>query len=225
MNPTLILIPGLVCDAAAWHAQTTEFGDLFDILIPNLNSPDTPEAMVNAVLDGAPDQFYLAGHSMGGWVALELMRHHSHRVQALCLANTSARLDSKDKAATRHKLIDMYKSQQHEALSEILLNAFVYQHHVNDLVSNMIRRNLDALVSQEHAMLTRKDCVPLLNSITCPTQVIYSDHDNVFDESHSQEIVSHINQAETVRITDAGHMSLMEKPEQFNQAIKKWLEL
>lgn len=225
MKPTLILIPGLVCDATAWQAQVAQFGNAFEIVVPNLNTQDTPEAMIDAVLKYAPDKFHLAGHSMGGWVALELMRHHSHRVQALCLANTSARLDNDDKAATRHQLIDMYKSQQLEKLTEILLHAFIYQQHVSKTVSSMITRNLDALISHEHAMLQRKDCVPLLKSIDCPTLVIYSDHDNVFDESHSKEIASNISQASIIKITDAGHMTLMEQPEQFNQAIKKWLEL
>lgn len=66
---TLILVPGLLCDAVVWRAQIEVFKERVNILVPDLSTAATPSEMVASVLDEAPDRFALAGHSMGGWVA------------------------------------------------------------------------------------------------------------------------------------------------------------
>src|SRR5688572_8345542 len=85
MNVPLILIPGLVCDAAVWHAQVEAFRGERQVLVADHGERDSLAEMASAVLADAPAHFALAGHSMGGRVALELMRLAPERVTHLAL--------------------------------------------------------------------------------------------------------------------------------------------
>lgn len=115
-KPTLILIPGLVCDRTVWEKQIEAFSAQYHIIIPDLSTAKTPEAMVAAVLMSAPESFAMAGHSMGGWVALEVMRASRERVSKLALLNTTAASDTKEKAQARLDLIALYHAGERDVI-------------------------------------------------------------------------------------------------------------
>ncbi|OGT42565.1 MAG: hypothetical protein A3F13_00935 [Gammaproteobacteria bacterium RIFCSPHIGHO2_12_FULL_40_19] len=219
----LILIPGLLCDATVWEDQVSTLKTHTDILIPDLLTANTPTEMVAAVLNNAPPTFALAGHSMGGWVALEIMRVASTRVTKLCLLNTSASLDTPEKAATRQHFISLANDGEFETLIELLLNAFLYQTHCKAKVKNMLLKNHRALINQEKAMQQRKDCVPMLNTIQCPTLIIHSNQDAVFNLADSTLMQNHIPNATLIQINYCGHMSPMEAPNEVTQYLREWL--
>lgn len=222
-KPVLLLLPGLVCDAEVWQDQCKHLQDLFTIIVPNLNEANTPDAMVEAALVSTPENFVLAGHSMGGWVALEIMRRYPERVSALCLANTSARLDNADKAESREKLISLAEMGKNEELITILTKAFLFDTSHSKPVRQMIERNLPALINQETAMQLRQDCVPLLSSIHCPTLVMHAEHDAIFDISHSQQMADDIPNAALVIVQNSGHLAPVEQKEVVSALMKKWL--
>lgn len=222
-KPNLILLPGLLCDDEVWQHQVKHLADSANIMIPNLSRADTPDKMVAAVLEHAPDTFALAGHSMGGWVALEVMKQAPERVTKLCLANTTAKPDTAEKASARRDMIAQVTRDEHDEVIEHLANAFVYRKELLPQISAMLKRNQAALIPQESAMLARGDCEAILKKIICPTLVIHAEYDKVFNLEDSLQLANSIPNATLATIQEAGHMSLLEQPQTFNELMYKWL--
>lgn len=124
---SLILVPGLVSDQTVWEHQISHLQHHANIIVANLDGASTPTEMVNAALACAPKHFALAGHSMGGWIALEIMRHHAHRVTKLLLLNTTALADSPEKAKGRNEMIKMVYEKNEAAIIERLMHTFIFQ--------------------------------------------------------------------------------------------------
>ncbi|MBC8445096.1 MAG: alpha/beta hydrolase, partial [Rhodospirillaceae bacterium] len=102
MNKTpLLLLPGLLCDKILWSHQIDTLSDLVDISVADLTRDDTIEAMAARTLSEAPETFALAGLSMGGYVAQEILRQAPERVTRLALFDTSALADSVDQRDRR----------------------------------------------------------------------------------------------------------------------------
>ena len=91
MKPTLVLLPGLLCDAALWSHQRTNLWGLVEIVIPDLSGGDDIAQLASSVLAVLPDRFSLAGLSMGGYVALEILNQGPERIERLALIATSPR--------------------------------------------------------------------------------------------------------------------------------------
>ena len=104
-KPTLVLLPGLICDSALWARQIQSFEDRFEIRCPSLIGDDDMARLAETVLSGLPECFCLAGLSMGGYVALEMMRQAPARIKRLALLATSARADTDRQARRRRGLI------------------------------------------------------------------------------------------------------------------------
>ncbi len=104
MKPPLVLISGLLSNESLWQHQTRHLSDIASIQVLS-PSQDTPKKMIQAILEQAPPEFALAGHSMGGWLCLEIMRTAPSRVSRLCLLNTTARNDSEEKRLARQQMI------------------------------------------------------------------------------------------------------------------------
>ena len=85
---TLCLLPGLLCDATIWKHQIEAFSGGAQVIVPDLWPAPSIEAMAEIVLAAAPERFLLAGHSMGGRVALEVLRRAPERVERLALLDT-----------------------------------------------------------------------------------------------------------------------------------------
>lgn len=224
-RPTLILLPGLLCDASVWQHQIDHLHHEMEIIVPDLGHASTPEQMVAAALETAPPIFMLAGHSMGGWVALEIMKTTPQRVTKLCLANTTAKPDTQEKAQARREMIALAKQGDYDTIIERLTHAFLYQQQFAPTVKSILHRNQDALIRQEQAMLARGDCIDVLKTIKCPTLVIHAAQDKVFTQADCSQLISSIRGAQLEIIDDAGHMSLIEQPEKVTAALRNWLHL
>ncbi len=221
---TLILVPGLVCDKTVWEVQMEGLSPQVDIIVPDLSQANTPKAMVEAVLTNAPDRFMLAGHSMGGWVALEVMREHNQRVTKLALLNTTAASDTEEKVKARLDLISLLKAGDVDVLVQRLLSVFVYQTRCEQAVKKMILRNLPALIHQEQAMLMRESLVPVLPRIDCQTMIISANQDKIFNLQDADYLKNNIKNAQLFHIDQCGHMSPMEAPETVLSYLKQFIQ-
>lgn len=219
----LILLPGLVSDAEVFAHQTEHLENV-EILIPDLNHADSPEKMVKAVLDIAPPYFSLGGHSMGGWVALEIMKQAPKRVLRLALINTTALPDSPEKYEARNNMILQAEKDDYAPIIDILVKAFVYKSEVVKPARAMFERNKSAFINQEKAMLKRGDCLQILNAITCPTLIIHAENDANFNLEDSQLLVEKIKSSRLSTIQNCGHMSPMEAPKEVTALIQAWLD-
>lgn len=220
----LVLLPGLLCDQQVWSHQRQHLSQKADIIIPNLNHAATPQAMVNAVLTIAPPYFALAGHSMGGWVALEVFKHSPNRVLGLALLNTTAQPDSIEKQAARRTMIQQAEKKDYPPIIDRLMKSFIYNTRMADEMKSMLERNQHALISQEKAMIQREDCIAILETITCPTLIVHSEYDAIFHYPDSQLLAEKIKHACFSIIKNCGHMSPIESPQEVTQLMTLWLD-
>jgi len=221
-KPTLILIPGLLCDHAVWQFQTTALQEHVNIIIPMLPRLDQAGSIIDEILKQSPKQFLLAGHSMGGWLALELMRKHSHRVTKLCILASSASLDTLEKIRLRKQMIKRISTASADDMAKCLAELYSYKSEIQPLIVNMFKRNMDAFITQQHAMLQRICCEDVLPRIHVPTTIIVGEHDEEFLKS-SKRMADIIPNARFITLEHCGHMLMLEEPEQCNQAMLDWV--
>ena len=100
----LILLPGLLCDQALWAHQSETLSDIADITVADMTREETIQGMAERVLDSGPETFALAGLSMGGYAAQEIIRQAPERVERLALLDTSARADSPENTKQRGQI-------------------------------------------------------------------------------------------------------------------------
>ena len=132
MKTALVLVPGLLCDQRLWQHQVENLGDLAEPTVANVTGSDTIDDLAHAVLRAAPDRFFLAGLSLGGYVALGIVRAAPERVMRLALLDTSARADTPEQTAARLELIELAQGGRFEEVPQRLLPSFVHPRRLDD---------------------------------------------------------------------------------------------
>src|SRR5215210_6359638 len=170
----LVFVPGLLCDDRLWRHQAEHLADLADPMIADVTKGASMPEMARAVLDAAPERFTLAGLSMGGYVALEIMRVAPERVARLALLDTSARADTSEQTATRRELIELSQEGRFDEVPRKLLPNIVHPDRLDDerLTSTVFAMadsvGPEAFVRQEEAIIERPDSRGYLPGIACP---------------------------------------------------------
>jgi pimeloyl-ACP methyl ester carboxylesterase len=226
----LILVPGLGADARMWAPQVAALRERAAIAVADdaMRRESIP-AMAAAILAAAPPRFALAGASMGGYVALEVMRQAPVRVARLALLNTSARADSAEQKAARQALIAIALRDGVDAAVAERLPLTVHAARRCDaafirIFFDMQRdAGVDSYVRQMRAALGRADSRPLLPTIACPTLVIAGREDALLPLALSEEMAATIPDARLVVIDDCGHCANLEHPAAVNAALAAWL--
>ena len=187
MATPLVILSGLLSNESLWQHQRDHLKDIASIQIISTRQ-DTPEKMIEEILDLAPPQFALAGHSMGGWLCLEVMRVASSRVNKLCLLNTTARGDSEEKKKKRQEMIQKVQRGQFQEIVEEMVEHFVFNPLVKDDVKKMfLEVGPEVFIRQQKSMLKRRECKSVLPNITCPTLVIHAARDKNFSLEEHEE--------------------------------------
>lgn len=175
----LVLLPGLLCDERLWRHQVEYLGDYVRVVVADLTVGGSVSGMAQAVLDAAPaGRFALAGLSMGGYVALEVMRVAPSRVSRLALLDTSARADTPEQTAARRALISVAQDRRFGEVPRGLFPGIVHPDRVGDegLASTVFDMaeavGASAFARQEEAIIDRPDSRRDLGSIGCPTLVL-----------------------------------------------------
>jgi len=226
----LVLLPGLLCDAALWSHQIEMLADLADITVAELTHDRSFPAMAERVLAAAPPKFALAGLSMGGYLAHEIMRQAPERVLKLALLDTSARPDTEEQRQRRHALIDLATRGKFKGVTPRLLPLFLHPDRLSDealtgAVMGMAERiGRDAFLNQQHAILARPDSRQQLSGYKVPTLVLCGRQDALTPLEVSIEMASAIPGADLVVLGDCGHLSTMERPESTSAHLRAWLE-
>ena len=229
-GPPLILLPGLLCDGALWQHQSQALADIADVSVADLTSQETIGAMASQVLAAAPEQFALAGLSMGGYVALEIIRQAPERVARLALVDTNARADSPQQSADRWALIGLARSGEFKGVTRRLLPLLVHRERVNDeQLANAIfamaeRVGRDAFIRQQRAIMGRPDSRRDLGLIHCPTVVLCGRQDLLTPLAMATEMAEKIPRAVLIVIEECGHLAPLERPEAVTAALSDWLQ-
>jgi pimeloyl-ACP methyl ester carboxylesterase len=226
----LVLVPGLLCDALLWTDQIAALEGEFTCWVADHTRSETMAGVAADVLRDAPfERFALAGLSMGGYIALEMVRQAPQRVQRLALLDTSARADTPEQLAKRKGLIALARKGRFIGVTQALLPLFVHRNRLNDqkLVDTVkeMSRNIgrDAFIRQELAIISRSDSLPLLPRINCPSLVLCGRQDAVAPVDRHEEMANGIPGAILRVIEQCGHLSTLERPAEVSEALRAWL--
>src|SRR6185295_9858340 len=128
----ILLIPGLVSSARIYAPVVPALWRFGPVTVANHIRDDTMGAIARRILAEAPPRFALAGHSMGGYIAFEIMRQAPERVAKLALINTQARPDTPEATARRRTMMGRAKSGEYHAVIDDLFPGFVHPSRRDD---------------------------------------------------------------------------------------------
>lgn len=225
----LVLLPGLLNDRRLFAHQTEALADIAAVTIADLTGADSIADLARHVLAHAPaGRFALAGLSMGGYVALELMRQASERVRGLALLGTTARPDTPASTENRHRLIELSATDL-RAVTRALLPRLLHPAHLEDrAMTGTVHAMADsvgraAFVRQQIAIMHRVDSRPHLAQIQCPTLVLCGREDVITPLDIHAEMAGAIPAARLVVLERCGHLSALEQPAAVTAALRAWL--
>jgi pimeloyl-ACP methyl ester carboxylesterase len=182
------------------------------------------------VLRDAPfERFALAGLSMGGYIALEIMRQARARVLKLALLDTAARADTPEQSQKRRDFIDLAERGRLLGVTDALLPLLIHRSRLDDTALITTVRQMasntgkDAFVREERAIMSRANSLPLLSSIACPTLVLCGRQDALTPLDRHDEMAAAIPGARLEVVEDCGHLSTLEKPAEVSAALRDWL--
>ncbi|MFC4173322.1 alpha/beta fold hydrolase [Microvirga sp. GCM10011540] len=231
MVETLVMIPGLATTARLYEPQISAIGPDREIIVADHNQDDSIPAIAARLLRNAPERFALAGLSMGGYVALEILRQAPGRVERLALLDTSARPDTPEASDDRERLIALAKAGRFDDIAAKLWPRLVHPQRQSDpelraVVVDMMRETgAESFIRQQRAIMARADSRPMLPGIEIPTLVLVGEADAITPPAIAREMAEMIEWASLVVVADAGHLANLERPDEVNRALRLWLEL
>lgn len=225
----LVLLPGLLCDEALWAHQVQTLADIADVSVADMTLDDTVEGMAERVLEAAPEKFALAGLSMGGYVAQEIMRRAPERVERLALLDTTARADSPEQTKQRSAFIDQLEFGEFRGVTTRLLPLLIHEDRLHEEeITAVIKASAEnvgseAYVRQQKAVMSRPDGLGDLKKITCPALVLCGRQDALTPLDLHEEMAAAIPGASLVVVEDCGHLPPLERPRTVSAVMRYWL--
>ncbi len=232
----VLLLPGLMCDRAVWEGQLAALTGRFACTVADYGEADSIEEMAEVALRGLPPgPLSVAGHSMGGRVALELVRRVPQRIARLALLDTGyearpAGEIGQEEARKRQRLLDLARAQGMRVMGREWVQRMVHPARLTDTVlieailAMIERKSPEVFAAQIGALLNRPGAQSLLERIACPTLVLCGREDAWSPLARHETMARAIRGASLVIVEDSGHMSTMEQPEAVTAALLEWLE-
>lgn len=225
----IVLVPGLASSARIYAPVIPALWRFGPVMVANHIRDDSMADIAARVLREAPPRFALAGHSMGGYIALEIMRQAPERVVKLALINTQARPDTPEATARRRGLMERARRGELRAIREESFPELVHPSRRDDAdILKLVHAQdedvgVDGYLRQQTAIIARVDSRPSLSAITCPTLVLTGDSDNTIPNALSKEMAEAIAGARLVILDRCGHLPQAEQPEATVRALTGWL--
>lgn len=226
----ILLIPGLGCTARLYTEQMPALWTFGPVMVADHRRADSMDAIARQILDQAPRRFALAGLSMGGYIALAIMRIAPERVAKLALLDTGARSDTPEASERRKASIALARAGKLAEINAMLWPLLVHKDRQGDAALKKITGDMtlmagaDAFARQQTAIMTRPDSRPGLPAIACPTLVLVGDGDQLTPPALSEEMAGLIPGSKLVVVPQCGHLSTLERPETLTQALVAWMQ-
>ena len=226
----LLLLPGLLCDAALWRHQVETLDDIANPVVVDMTKADQLGPMARTILADAPETFALAGFSTGGYLAFEILRQAPDRVSRLALLDTTPHPDSHEQLRHRRDLIDLARRGDFKGVTRRLLPLLVHPERIEDkaLVDDVMgmaeRVGREAFLRQQTAIMTRPDSRHDLRLVHCPTLVLCGRQDAMTPLGVHREMADAIPNASLVVIEDCGHLAPLERPRAVSAVMRLWLQ-
>jgi pimeloyl-ACP methyl ester carboxylesterase len=232
----LLLVPGLLCSPRLFAPQVAALADIAEVVVPDwrkapLSIFDTWDKTARWVLDHAPaEKFALAGLSLGGMISVEVMQIAANRVTRLALLDTGMRGQTPSEQAIRRARIRLANEGHFELVLGLQMSRFIPAYRlpdkalVDEVMTMCIETGVEIYKRQEELACIRVDRRPDLPKITCPTIVVCGRDDAATPLFMSEEMTAAIKGSELIVIEQCGHLITMEKPDETNAILRKWLE-
>lgn len=225
----LVLLPGLLNDFRLWGPVVEGLAGRADMHAGDITRDDSIAAMAARVLGEAPPFFALAGFSLGGYVALEIMRQAPERVTRLALISTQARPDTPEIVKRRRLLVAQSRIGEFRGISNRLLPSLLHPSRLGDealtalLQAMALSVGVGGFVRQETAIIGRIDSRPFLEAIAVPTLIAGGREDQVTTLEAAEEMAGLIPGAWHLVLERCGHVAPLEQPAMIIAAIEAWL--
>src|SRR5215471_1282437 len=237
MKTPLLLLPGLMCDQTVWLEQITALSDLAGpVVAPEYGMLNSLPAMASHVLQSAPETFAVAGHSMGGRVAMEVFRQAPERVTHICLMDTrhhplpAGEAGEKERAGRMH-LLDIARKHGTRVMGEEWIKGMIHPYRlandpvlVNTILDMFARKSAEVFEAQQTALLNRLDAGAVMGQIRCPALILCGREDGWSSPPWHEAMAREIGENATLKIVEnSGHMSTMEQPGEVSAALREWI--
>lgn len=225
----LVLLSGLLCDRFVWQEVAELLADIAETSIVSFAGCSTIAEMAEHVLASTPEQFALAGHSMGGRVALEVIRRQPQRVTHLALLNTGVHPVRDAEIPSRQRLLDLAASDGMAAVADSWLPPMMSSTGgSNSALMRQLREMVQRYTPKQfngqiHALLQRPDAAAVLPMIRVPTLLLSGDEDQWSPLSQHQDMQQQVPGSRLAALAGVGHMSTVEAPQAVAQALREWL--
>lgn len=226
--PAWILLHGLLCDADTWSDFIGPLSRTGPVLAANLSGIASLAQAAEDVLARVRGPVIVVGHSMGGRVALEMVRQAPERVRGLVLMNTGYKGLGEGELEKRHAIVQAAKAGGIAAILEPWLAGMITPDTAGDagLMRRMrdmvLRSSVASFAGQIQALIERPDAGGLLPGIACPTLLMSGTQDRWSPLSRHEDMARLIPGAELSAIPDAGHMAPFEAPAACLRGILDW---
>ena len=225
----VVLVPGLNCSARLYAEQIPALWQFGPVTVADHRRDDSMAAIARRILADAPPRFALAGLSMGGYIAFEILRQAAERVARLALLDTGAGAEVPERTAQRKPLIALAQQGRFAEITEDQFPLLVHRSRNGDAALKAAVRAMneetgpDAYCRQQHAIMGRPDSRPGFAAIACPTLVLVGDEDQLTPPALAHEVANGIRGARLVVVPECGHLSTMERPQAVTQALLDWM--
>jgi len=230
MTEPLVFLPGMMCDDRVFAPQIRAFASERAIMVAPITLGERVEEIAASLLEQLPQRFALVGHSMGGIVAMEVLKRIPRRITRLCLLDTNPLPESPAFAATREPLIiGAQAGRLDEIMREMIPDNFLapgpHRLEIQSLLADMAGDlGADVFVAQSRALQRRPDQQGTLRKCGVPTRIICGDVDPLTPVRRHEFMAQLIRGAELTIIDDCGHVPMLEQPDQTTQALRDWLD-
>ena len=231
----LLLVPGMICSPRLYTRQVAALAAETELVVPDWRRAplaiwDSWQSAARWVVDQMPaGKFALAGLSLGGMLAVEIMQFAAERVTKLALLDTGVRGQNEAERAIRRARIRLADEGHFELVLGLQMARFIPAYRLPDktLVDEVMAMcgeiGVEIYKRQEELAAIRVDRRPDLPKIKCPTIVVCGRDDAATPLFLSEEMAAAIKGSESIVIEQCGHLITMEKPEETTAILKKWL--
>ena len=227
MTP-LILIPGMMCDARMWGVIPAAIGREITHILPTQS--DTVQTLATEILQTAPPRFALAGLSMGGIIAMEVLAQAPLRVTHMALLDTNPRAELPTIQADRTRQIARAQTDLAGVLRDEMkpnyLHPGPHKAAILDLCMDMALALGPAVFArQSNALKTRPDQTQTHAAFKGPALVLMGEHDKLCPRDRHDQMHALMPQSRLAIIPNAGHLPPLEQPQQTVAELLRWLSL
>lgn len=230
-NLPLVLLPGTLCDERIWERVIPHLSNTCEVITPRFTCGDNMVDAVALLRKKLPERFALAGFSLGGLAALELVRQAPESVDRLALISSHAQADTPENSEARLEQLKMAKLKGIDTLvNEQFIPAGLTKHSPGLLSNEKLLREMASGMDtsdferQTRMAITRFDQHDTLRTFTRPTLILASDKDAMCVPDKPLAALKAMPSAKLVWIEGAGHYITLEQPKMIAQHIQQWLE-